>query len=208
MRGWNGAAWFVIMINMEKFKEGSKKYRKVGPYILTRVIGRGAYSTVYEAHMEGQPNKYAVKQISLLSVNPKQLERIHSEIRVLSLIKHRNIVCLLDYKQTSRNLYLVFEFCKHTDLEAYTQKYCLNELPEEKVRKISIQIKNAFQVLRANKVVHRDLKLANILVTDEFDIKIADFGFAKLLDDDEYFKSYVGTPLTMAPEILENREYN
>ena len=151
---------------MDKFKEGNKKYRKVGPYILIRVIGKGAYSTVYEASKEGDLGKYAVKQISLLSVNPKQLERIHSEIRVLSLIKHRNIVCLLDYKQTSRNLYPVFDYCKHTDLEAYIKKYSLNKLPEEKVRKISIQIKNAFQVLRANKVVHRDLKLANILVTD------------------------------------------
>ncbi len=74
-------------------------------------------------------------------------------------------MCLLDYKQTSRNLYLVFEYCKHTDLETYVSKYCANKMPEEKVRKIAIQIKNAFQVLRANKVVHRDLKLANILVT-------------------------------------------
>lgn len=79
------------------------------------------------------------------------------------------------------------------------KKYSQGQLPEDKVRKIAIQIKNAFKVLRKNKVVHRDLKLANILVTDEFEIKLADFGFAKLLDDDEFFKSYVGTPLTMAP---------
>lgn len=115
---------------------------------------------------------------------------------------------LVDYKQTSRNLYLVFEYCKHTDLEAHVQKYTQGKLPEDKVRRIAVQIKNAFRVLRANKVVHRDLKLANILVTDEFDIKLADFGFAKFLDDDEFSKSYVGTPLTMAPEIMDNQTYN
>lgn len=62
-----------------------------------------------------------------------------------------------------------------------------------------MQLKGAFRVIRKHKVVHRDLKLANILVTEDFEIKLADFGFAKLLEEDEFFKSYVGTPLTMAP---------
>lgn len=149
-------------------KESNKKYRKVGPYLLMNVIGRGSYSTVYEARKEGENNRYAVKQISLVTVSSKQLERIHLEIRVLTHIKHRNIVCLLDYKQTSRNLYLVFEYCKNTDLDAFIQKCPQQKLSEEKVRKIAIQIKNAFQALRANKVVHRDLKLANILITENF----------------------------------------
>lgn len=84
---------------------------------------------------------------------------------MLTLIKHKNIVALIDFKQTSRNLYLVFEYCRHTDLEAYFDKYSIDRMPEEKVKKIAIQLRNAFQVLRLNKVVHRDLKLANILVT-------------------------------------------
>lgn len=54
-------------------------------------------------------------------------------------------------------------------------------LPEDQVKKVMIQIKNAFIALREYKVVHRDLKLSNILVTDDFEIKIADFGFAKSL---------------------------
>ena len=72
-------------------------------------------------------------------------------------------------------------------------------MPEQKVKKIGIQIKNAFEVLRQHKIVHRDLKKANILVTEDFEIKIADFGFAKHLDDNQFFGSYVGSPITMAP---------
>lgn len=152
-------------MDTQKENSGNKKFRKVGPYILSHVIGRGAYAVVYEARKEGQKKRYAVKQISLVSVSKKQLERIHLEINVLTHIKHQNIVCLIDFKQTTRNLYLVFEYCKHTDLEVYAKKYCGGKMSEEKTRKIAIQIKKAFEVLRLNKVVHRDLKLANILVT-------------------------------------------
>ena len=81
-------------------------------------------------------------------------------------------------------------------------------MPEPNVKKIFLQIKKALQVLRANKIVHRDLKLANILLTEDFTIKVADFGFAKLLEDNSLTSSVVGTPLTMAPEVLDNKDYD
>jgi serine/threonine-protein kinase ULK/ATG1 len=81
-------------------------------------------------------------------------------------------------------------------------------MPENIVRRVFIQIKKAFQVLRMHRIVHRDLKLANILVTEDFTIKIADFGFASLLEDNMFFKSCVGTPLTMAPEVLDRKVYD
>jgi serine/threonine-protein kinase ULK/ATG1 len=102
---------------------------------------------------------------------------------------------------------LVFEHCQNIDLDKHIKKYYNGVMPEDTVRKVFIQIKKAFQVLRINKIVHRDLKLANILVTEDFCIKIADFGFAGLLEDDMLFSSCVGTPLTMAPEVLDRKDY-
>lgn len=70
-----------------------------------------------------------------------------------------------------------------------------------------LKLKAAFKVIRQHRVVHRDLKLSNILVTADFEIKLADFGFART-QEDEYFRSVVGTPLTMAPEVFDRKEYN
>lgn len=174
---------------------------------MLRVIGKGSYSTVFEAR-DASGGRFAVKQISLENLTGKQLERIQQEVAVLSLIKHENIVALLDFKQTARNLYLVFEHCECSDLQAYLSAHCGGTLPEPRVRHVMLKLKAAFRAIREHRVVHRDLKLSNILVTKDFEIKLADFGFARSHAQDEYFRSVVGTPLTMAPEILDRREYN
>lgn len=62
---------------------------------------------------------------------------------------------------------------------------------------------SALNELKRLNIVHRDLKLANILITEEFTIKLADFGFARFASQDNMLESYCGTPLTMAPEILK-----
>lgn len=64
-------------MDTQKDNSESRRFKKVGPYILSHVIGKGAYSTVYEAKREGEKTRFAVKQITLMTVTKKQLERIH-----------------------------------------------------------------------------------------------------------------------------------
>lgn len=66
---------------------------------------------------------------------------------------------------------------------------------------------NAFKTLVKNKIMHRDFKLANILIHDG-EIKIADFGFSKLLNNEEFTETMLGSPLNMAPEVLGGTQYN
>ena len=100
---------------------------------------------------------------------------------------------------------MVFEYCENGDLESYITKYFKNDkicfIPEEITQKIICQIAEAFKVMREKMIVHRDLKLANILVSYDYTIKLADFGFARIIEEDEFMNSYLGTPVTMAPEI-------
>lgn len=70
-----------------------------------------------------------------------------------------------------------------------------------------IQILNSFKTLVKHKIMHRDFKLANILLHDG-EIKIADFGFSKLLTNEEFTETMLGSPLNMAPEVLGGTQYN
>ncbi|CAD8095396.1 unnamed protein product [Paramecium primaurelia] len=183
--------------------------KKVGPYSLIREIGSGSFARVFRGKMDGRQEDVAIKMISKQNVRNESMSMIEKEIEILRQLDHPNIIKLIDFKRTQNHYYLVFEYCENGDLDAYIRKYSPNgKLPEEEVRRIVQQLALALQQMYKLRIVHRDLKLANILVSKNFQIKLADFGFAKYMEDDQYLTSYCGTPLTMAPEILQRKQYN
>jgi serine/threonine-protein kinase ULK/ATG1 len=97
---------------------------------------------------------------------------------VLKSCDNPNIIKLYDLKKTANNFYLILEYCNEGDLMVYLKQK--KNLPEDEAVEYLVQILNAFKTLVKNKILHRDFKLANILKHDG-EIKIADFGFAKLL---------------------------
>lgn len=178
--------------------------KKIGDYYLQKEIGRGAFATVYRAMRESDKQLFAIKQINKNQIGlDKQIDK---EIEILKCLQHPNIVSLKDIKQTQNNWYLVFEYCENGELDHYIQQYFKSphtkpHLPEAIAQKIIYQIAEAFKLIREKKIVHRDLKLQNILVTKDFDIKVADFGLARIFEADEAMQSFCGTYVTMAPEI-------
>ena len=177
--------------------------KKVGNYLLVAKIGQGQFGKVYKGVMiDDQKKVFAVKciQKSKLEGN-KILNRLfQTEMSVMSKINHPNIMHLYEFMETSNNYYLVIQYCNNGDLESYLKK--MGKLSEEEAVYFLMQIMNGFQELHKNKVMHRDVKLANIFLQDD-KVVIGDFGFAKQGVD--VTRTRLGTPITMAPELLTSK---
>lgn len=142
------------------------------------------------------------------------------EIQILREINHQNIVRLFDIQKAKDYIYLVMEYCPIGDLAQYLrrQKY----LAESQVKVFVIQISHALKELRKHNIVHRDLKPQNLLLSkgsmtmeddvvnnpSSFTIKVADFGFAREISQDNMAETLCGSPLYMAPEVLDGKQYN
>jgi serine/threonine protein kinase len=199
-------------------------YKKIDNFFFdpTKPVGKGAFGAVYKAFDETQNNKeVACKMIpaAKLLESEEQYNLFMREIEVLRQIKGSHIVQLIDVKRTPNNLYIFIDYCNGGDLEKQIKSK--KPFSEEEALKITKQIASAFITLDDIKIVnekghqvtimHRDIKPANILFHDGT-VKIADFGFAKLVDEvDKNTKkahTLLGTPLYMAPQILNDEIYS
>lgn len=174
-------------------------------YILEREIGKGQFGSVFKGYNKVNGVDIAVKSIARDKLKGKFYELLENEIRVLRACDNINIIKLYDIKKTQNNIYLVTEYCNEGDLMQYLKEK--KRLTEEEAVDFLIQIVNAFKTLTKNKIMHRDFKLANILKHNGM-IKIADFGFAKLLGSDSLAATMLGSPLNMAPEVLDGKHYD
>jgi serine/threonine protein kinase len=165
-------------------------------------IGKGSFSRVYKGYKVGYPDKlYAIKKIDGDSEN----ERLKKEIEVMKNIKHPNIIKLYDVCYQDDSIYLILEYCVKSDFSKFLKK---RPLKEKYAQKYLLQISSALRYLFEKNIIHRDLKPHNILVTENNDLKISDFGFARYFEKNTLVDTICGSPLYMAPEIMKNKNYN
>jgi len=182
---------------------------EIGDYVFGKRAGKGAFAEVYKGHNKKTKEEVAIKVISRTSSSYNMDDMIEKEISILKTLDHPNIVRFVHFDKNSKYYFLIFEFCGKGDLSDVIKNFYNGKVPEAEAQKFIQQIIEGIKAMKARNIVHRDLKLANILVSNDFFLKIADFGLARFIEQDDVFlKSMVGTPLNMDPLILEKNTYN
>ncbi|CAN5868107.1 hypothetical protein BH23THE1_BH23THE1_26350 [soil metagenome] len=172
-------------------------------------IGRGSFSKVYYAVDLESGIKYAIKRIHLTRFDQKDREAIEREVEIIKSLNHPNIVKYYGVNIIEEYMYIFLEWCnKGTLEEQYKQS-----IVKSNIQFFFLKIRDAFQYLRTNNIMHRDIKLSNILLHEEngkLDLKLSDFGFAKSYEqtDQSLEATLCGTPYYMAPEMLLGEKYN
>ncbi|XP_061732686.1 serine/threonine-protein kinase ULK1 [Nerophis ophidion] len=189
----------------------------VGRFEFSRkdLIGHGAFAVVFKGrHREKHDWEVAVKCINKKNLAKSQT-LLGKEIKILKELKHENIVALLDFQETASSVYLVMEYCNGGDLADYL--HSKGTLSEDTIRVFLQQIAGAMRVLQAKGIIHRDLKPQNILLSyppgrkshsNNTCIKIADFGFARYLQNNMMAATLCGSPMYMAPEVIMSQNYD
>jgi serine/threonine protein kinase len=195
------------------------KISKVDDLTLIKFLGKGSYGEVYLTKKDGKSELFATKKMDRKIMDQPQISKyFKNEIAILRELKyHRNIVKLEDVKMTKKHYYLVMEYCNGGSLSDCLKKYqnkTGQPFSQEIVQFLMKQIINVMKYIHSLGIIHRDLKLDNILVNFDTDfdknnvnmmkatVKIIDFGFAMHMGTSNLCYSTVGSPINMDPNIL------
>ncbi|XWX01962.1 hypothetical protein V2A60_009994 [Cordyceps javanica] len=189
-----------------------------GKWILGKTIGAGSMGKVKLARKEDGSEQVACKIIPRGSTDDNHQSRADKEradqskeIRtareaaIVTLLNHPHICGLRDVVRTNYHWYMLFEFVNGGQMLDYIISH--GKLKEKQARKFSRQIASALDYCHRNSIVHRDLKIENILISKTGDIKIIDFGLSNLFAPRGHLKTFCGSLYFAAPELLQARAY-
>jgi serine/threonine protein kinase len=182
----------------------SETHIQAGDYFITKKIGKGSFSNVYKAYHKDTKELYGIKIVDVKDLADKILENLNSEIEILLKINHQNILRLHGTFKSPSCVYLVLEYCDGGDLHNYIKKF--TRIDEKTTAHLFTQAANGLYYLWSNKLIHRDIKPGNLLITTDGVVKITDFGIAEQFDifsnSPMNCQSFSGTHQFLAPEVV------
>ncbi|KAK5643262.1 hypothetical protein RI129_007107 [Pyrocoelia pectoralis] len=213
--------WNASAIDAGKLKERHVNHIRLSDssdlrdvYSFGKEIGKGGFGTVINVIDRRGEKEWALKIVSKAAMKEK-IDTVYQEIRILKMVNHPHIIYLEKVYESAKKIYLVLELCYGTLSTIYMDQKLFSE---SNARKIISDLTSAVSYLHKHDIVHRDLKLENILiaknpedVNDKLYIKITDFGLGIVKQGSGYedmLHDLCGTLVYMAPEIITNRSYS
>ena len=184
------------------------KLKELKGYKLGRFLGKGASAVVREATHGDTNLKVAIKIYDRFDqYNQFKKKSICSEKDNLKLMKHKNIVEMIDYYEGERYVCLIMEYGGSFSLQQYIKRQKDERLSERLAKPIVRQLVSALNYCHEMYIYHRDIKLDNILMDDDGVVKIIDFGFSTQMKPGEKAKNFCGSYAFASPEIIQNKPY-
>lgn len=179
--------------------------KRFGNYVLGETLGAGSFGKVKLATSVVSNEKVAIKVVDKGSMSDiDDIERIYRETFILTSLNHRHIIKLIEVIDTPTNIMLVMEYAAGGDLLKYLQTH--KRLDEREAFRLFNQIMSGVEYCHRMKILHRDLKLDNILM-EKGDVKIADFGLSNSIKFRQRMNTNCGTPAYTPPEQLANEKF-
>lgn len=193
--------------NVEKLIPADLK----GRYRDFEFVGQGGMGRIVSAHDTMLDKRVAIKLLPIISFSDTALVRFHQEAKAVSKLNHINIVKVYDFGFTStEEPYLVMDYIAGAPLDSIIE---LNKtIPLRNAIQIGIKICDALEHAHFNGVIHRDLKPSNVMIDENNEVKILDFGLAKLMDQADIDRRItrrgqaMGSPLYMSPEQVRGED--
>jgi len=199
--------------NKEINNDKSIKKDKLSKYEIGDSLGKGAYAIVKLVTNKLTKEKFAMKIYEKEKLNSNSKKNcVYKEIQILKKLKHKNIVKLIEVISTEKQILIVQELIEGISLREYYNNEIRNQkgisIHKENIFRIIFkQIFEAMDYLHKQGMAHRDIKLENILIKKNYEIKIIDFGFGMYNPENKLQKFFCGTPNYMPPEIAEKKPY-
>ncbi|XP_069891351.1 serine/threonine-protein kinase 33 isoform X4 [Dipodomys merriami] len=187
-------------------------------YTFGRVLGQGSFGMVIEATHKETGTKWAIKKVNKEKAGSSAVKLLEREVNILKSVKHEHIIHLEKIFESPKKMYLVMELCEDGELKAILDRK--GHFSENETRWIIQSLASAIAYLHNKDIVHRDLKLENIMVKSSFidgnnemnlNIKVTDFGLAVKKHgsrSEGMMQTTCGTPIYMAPEVINAHDYS
>lgn len=179
-------------------------------YSIIKILGEGSFGKCYLVQANSDNSKRVIKQVDLNPLSKPEQAEAYREAKVLEQLDHPNIIRFREVYKTKKNkLCIVMDYADGGDLASKIKSQRSSPFPEDFILSVFVQLCLALKHVHDRKVIHRDLKPQNVFLMQSGNVKLGDFGIAKVLSRTvEQAKTLVGTPYYLSPEVVESLPYS